>query len=261
MIGKPPYFPFYVNDFAADGVVEAMTTEAVGAYILLLCKAWTQDPAGSIPADDTVLARWSRLSPERWSEVKSSVLAAFVTAKDNRLYQKRMRGEFAKLNDAYRRRSEGGAKGAASRWKKGHKGRHGKANGTPNGTPNGKSMASGSDSGSMPSGVQGGEMKDAFAAFWSAYPRKVGKSEARAAWAKLSPDESTRAAIMSSLSAQKPEWAKSEIKYTPHPTTWLNARRWEDEVPTPRRFEDANGEVECGPCPMDQVVSRIGYMP
>ena len=43
----PPYFPFYPDDFASDGKVEAMTTEEVGAYTLLLCKAWREDPPGA----------------------------------------------------------------------------------------------------------------------------------------------------------------------------------------------------------------------
>ena len=64
----PPYFPFYPDDFACDGKVEAMTTEEVGAYTLLLCKAWREDPPGSIPDDDRVRARWTRLTPDRWTE-------------------------------------------------------------------------------------------------------------------------------------------------------------------------------------------------
>lgn len=87
-MAKPPYFPFYPKDFAADDAVELMSTKAVGAYILLLCKAWHQDPPASLPNDDRVLARWSRLEPDDWREVKPEVVAAFTVGSDGRLHQK-----------------------------------------------------------------------------------------------------------------------------------------------------------------------------
>lgn len=114
---RPPYFPFYPDHFACDGVVEAMTTEEVGAYILLLCKAWREEPAGSIPSDDGVLARWARLSPEVWERCKPGVLRAF-TARNGRLYQKRLESEFAKFRATTRRKSQHGKAAAEARWKK-----------------------------------------------------------------------------------------------------------------------------------------------
>jgi len=114
--GKPPYFPFFPADFASDGVVESMPTEGVGAYILLLCKAWSQSPAGTIPDDDDVLARWARLTPQRWAELRPAVLAAFVRGKDGRFHQKRMKAEYAKLMKLLQSRSHGGRKTAAKRW-------------------------------------------------------------------------------------------------------------------------------------------------
>lgn len=115
---RPPAFLFYVDDFVSDGVVEAMTTKEIGAYILLLCKAWREDPPGSIPADDRVLARWSRLTPDEWSECRTGVLAAFSLGTDDRWHQKRMRSEFSKLMTSMRNRSEAGRIGAESRWRK-----------------------------------------------------------------------------------------------------------------------------------------------
>ena len=111
-VKRPPYFPLYVKDFAADPVVEAMSTEAVGAYILLLCKAWHLDPPASLPADDRVLARWARLSPEQWSEVKSEVIAAFTLGDDGRMHQKRLRQEF----EGFRQKSKKRQAAAQSRW-------------------------------------------------------------------------------------------------------------------------------------------------
>lgn len=96
MPDHPPYFPFYHADFTSDDKVEAMTTEAVGAYVLLLCKAWTQDPAGTVPDNDAVLSRWARMSPEQWSRVRQSVLSAF-TRRNGRWVQRRMVAEHRKV--------------------------------------------------------------------------------------------------------------------------------------------------------------------
>lgn len=109
-----PYFPFYVSDFATDGKVEAMSTAAVGAYILLLCKAWHETPPGSIPNDDAVLARWARMSPHDWAECRLSVLSCFRPGPDNRLYQKRMQDEYRKLRGIRKLRSDA----ANARWRK-----------------------------------------------------------------------------------------------------------------------------------------------
>ena len=113
---RPPAFLLYVDDFTSDGVVELMTTEEIGAYFLLLCKAWREDPPGSIPANDHVLARWTRLSPNRWAECRTSVLAAFTLGTDDRWHQKRMRREFTKWIESSKKRSRSASAAAKARW-------------------------------------------------------------------------------------------------------------------------------------------------
>lgn len=113
---RPPAFLFYPDDFSSDGKVEAMTTEEVGAYMLLLCKAWREEPPGSLPNDDDVLARWARLSSSVWAEVKARVLAPFSLGTDNRWYQGRMRREFEKLASSKKRRAAAAKTAALSRW-------------------------------------------------------------------------------------------------------------------------------------------------
>ena len=78
-----------------------------------------------------------------------------------------------------------------------------------------------------PKGVAAG-----FAEFWSAYPLKKAKATAEKAWAKLKPSADLQAAILSAIAAHKlsADWQRDGGQYIPHPTTWLNQRRWEDEV-------------------------------
>ncbi len=112
----PPAFLMYVDDFASDGVVEAMTTEQVGAYTLLLLKAWKEEPPGSIPDNDHVLARWCRLSLDAWTGLKAGVLAAFrFSERDKRYHQKRMQKEWAKLQFAKSKRKESASYAATVR--------------------------------------------------------------------------------------------------------------------------------------------------
>ena len=71
-----------------------------------------------------------------------------------------------------------------------------------------------------------------FDRFYAAYPRKQGKSKAMDAFKKLSPDEALLNAMLSALEVQKTsaQWTKDGGQFIPHPATWLNQRRWEDEA-------------------------------
>lgn len=151
-MSKPVFFAFYPKDFAADEKVEAMTTEQVGAYILLLCKAWQADPPASLPNDDQTLAKYSRLSAVKWAELKAGVLSPFVLGLDNRWHQKRLRSEFEKSKRLKRARSNAGSAGALVRWQTHSKGM---ANALQN-DGNLSGSVSGSESGSGCSPDRGG---------------------------------------------------------------------------------------------------------
>ncbi len=69
-----------------------------------------------------------------------------------------------------------------------------------------------------------------FVAFWALYPRKVAKHVAATTWWKLDLD-SVAERVIAGLKAQLPEFARREPDKVPHPSTWLNARRWTDEAP------------------------------
>lgn len=68
-----------------------------------------------------------------------------------------------------------------------------------------------------------------FAAFWKAYPKKVGKGAAEKSFAKYKPDDRLTDIMIRAIESQKQtrQWKEG---YIPNPATWLNQRRWEDEV-------------------------------
>jgi hypothetical protein len=78
---------------------------------------------------------------------------------------------------------------------------------------------------------------NSFATFWEAYPRKVGKQDAQKAFAKVSPDETLLAVMLAAIEKAKQTegWQKEKGKYIPHPATWLNGKRWDDEIGEPRQ--------------------------
>lgn len=70
----------------------------------------------------------------------------------------------------------------------------------------------------------------AFDQFWSDYPRKVGKKDARQAWTKLTADERARASAAAPGFATEQLRRGDEIRFIPYPATWLNGRRFDDEI-------------------------------
>lgn len=71
--------------------------------------------------------------------------------------------------------------------------------------------------------------------FWVIYPRKRNKARARRAWhSKVKPEEvdAIIARVQLNLCG---EWKDKDVQYIPHPATWLNDRRWEDEIEQPRQ--------------------------
>lgn len=83
------------------------------------------------------------------------------------------------------------------------------------------------------------EYSELFERFWSAYPKKVAKGTASKAFEKMHPDESLLQDILTALDWQKctEQWKQNGGKYIPHPASYLNGRRWEDE-----RQEEADGD-------------------
>jgi len=71
-----------------------------------------------------------------------------------------------------------------------------------------------------------------FDIFWGEFPRKQSKSTARSAWKRLRPSKPTLSLIMKGLQEWKlsSQWAKDKGQVIPYASTWLNQRRWEDEL-------------------------------
>jgi len=69
---------------------------------------------------------------------------------------------------------------------------------------------------------------DQFEMFWKSYPKKTAKESAKKAWIKIKPNDELIAKITKAVKDQK--LSDREQQFIPHAATWLNAKRWEDEI-------------------------------
>ena len=69
-----------------------------------------------------------------------------------------------------------------------------------------------------------------FESFWKSYPRKVGKEKCRNWFKSHKPKEDLVQKMIEAVEEQKKSKQWSDPQYIPHPYTWLNQGRWEDEL-------------------------------
>ena len=76
---------------------------------------------------------------------------------------------------------------------------------------------------------------DWFDRFWSIYPRKTNRVQAVKAWDKLKPDLALCKVMAEAIRSQMKSQQWQDPQHIPHPSTWLNGRRWDDELPDEAR--------------------------
>ncbi len=70
--------------------------------------------------------------------------------------------------------------------------------------------------------------KDYFLEFWKAYPKKVAQETAIKAWKKLKVDDELFNKMIKAIKDQ--DLINKDKQFVPNPSTWLNGKRWKDEV-------------------------------
>ena len=99
---------------------------------------------------------------------------------------------------------------------------------------------------------------DDFDSFWKFYPRKASKEAARKAWEKLRPDQHIMQMILDNVRerVEKGEWRKDNQSFILHASTYLNQKRWEDEVLDQQTQTRTDPESIKGVSVMDKLVDR-----
>ena len=158
------------------------------------------------------------------------MLNEFFTKTPNGWYHDRCELEIEKFRASNSQKSIAGRASAAKREAKKQQALNG--NPTPvetplNGTPtNHKPITNNHKPYIKPTSAHADSIE--FDRFWIAYPRKTAKSAAIKAWSKLKPDGDLVEKIIGHCMVA---FSATDQQFIPHPATYLNGRRWEDEHP------------------------------
>lgn len=236
-----PWFPFDAAGWLAASEVRLLTLEERGALMDLRCHAWRD---GFLPPDLATLARLLGVPLPRFRRLWEALSSQFIETPQGwthpaieALRERQMASQ--------ERRTEHGRKAAAARWNRKDRGQcSGNARAMPGDATQDLYSASASQSASSSA-----SLKASFDRFWMVYPRRVKRVKALAAWRRLAPDAALEAVILAAVEAQarSDQWTRDGGAFIPHPTTWLEARRWEDEVPAPA--SRSNGRENAAPGP------------
>jgi uncharacterized protein YdaU (DUF1376 family) len=99
--------PMFWDVFFADTL--KISPAAMKNYIVLLGQMWIN--GGSMPNDDAILARATRCTPREWRGVRDEVLSLCELDEAGRWTQKRLRKEWAYIEDIVEKKRRAGAAG------------------------------------------------------------------------------------------------------------------------------------------------------
>lgn len=109
-MSERPFMQLYVSDFVGDTM--HLSTEQVGAYLLLLMAMWNAD--GTLPNDAAKLARVAKVPADTWGAVWVD-LASYFDIADGKITHGRLARELAKFARKSAARSDAGRRGAAAK--------------------------------------------------------------------------------------------------------------------------------------------------
>jgi len=226
---KSPAFQFYPNDWLGSTKIMLMTPAEEGAYIRLLCIAWNAPDCGLLDDDDQ-LATLSRLG-EGWFSGGSEKIKSCFEKKGDRLFNKRLLSERKKQKEWREKSRQGGIASGKSRKNKGLSPEGWLGSGATKPEPKGNTSSSSSSSSSSSNKK---EYNGHFATLWTAYGYKKGKAKAEKAFTKAIKDKALDIPedmdmLVKSISTYRTTIKKENILQA-HFATWINDRRWEDEL-------------------------------
>jgi hypothetical protein len=87
---------------------------------------------------------------------------------------------------------------------------------------------------------------DLFESFWTLYPRRESKKDARKAWSEIDPSQ--HELIFTALASWRAIFlARESTQFIPYAATWLRGERWDDEIPQEKRAPRPAAQVQFGP--------------
>lgn len=230
------YLKFYVGDYLAD--TGDLSTEENGALLLLLFHMWRR--GAQLEADQDRLRRLARVdSAERWKSIWGAIGRFFFDVGNGMISQKRLAAEHQRAAEyAAQQRARGAIGGSAPRSK-----RRASAKQV---LSDRQASQSHSQSHVQKSGPEAQPFGNGFGVWYAGYPRKVARDAAERAWAKNVTDDN-REAVWAGWIAQERFWAAQKAvddTKIPHPASWLNGKRWQDDPASYARLPGSNGSAK-----------------
>ncbi|VVN88206.1 hypothetical protein PS718_01667 [Pseudomonas fluorescens] len=227
MMAALPYMQFYVADYLAD--TTHLTAEEHGAYMLLLFSYWQTGK----PLRIDRLATVARIPNERWPSV-ADTLSEFFHVTETHWVQFRVEADLEAVNSKVVTASNAGKASARAKALKKQQELNDRSTNVDDPLQrNGNHKDTDTDTDTDKNKNNTPPMvDDLFPKFWKMYPNKKGKAAAEKAWKKLKVTADLFGQIAEGLAAQVvcEAWVKDGGQFIPHPATWLNGKRWEDEV-------------------------------
>jgi len=204
-----PYYKRFPRDFL-EGTI-GLSFEVKGAYAIVLDLIYMRD--GRLADDARYIAGQLGCSVRKWTAIRQELIeVGKLTAKDGIISN--FRANY--LTEESRKYQDKQAEIAGNPRKNNNLRQPKPSQSEPEPEPERKREAIASLS-----------CGSAFETFWSAYPRKVGKPKARAAYEAALRRCTGPPDIMAGLATWVVAW--TDPRFIPHPTTWLTRDGWNDK--------------------------------
>ena len=252
-----PYIPLYVQDFMTDEKLSECSAESTGVYIRVMCIMHKSQEYGTVllkqkdeqnPSKIKNFAvKLHRLMPYSVDVIERSLTELVdeevLTIEGDVLMQRRMvrDGNISLI------RANAGSKGGKAAQGKSVAGSFAKAKKQAKEQANTEYEYEDEIEDEIE--VKGTKKRKCvhplFDSFWQAYPKRIAKAKAEEAFSKLNPDEELMKVMLAALKAwsKTDQWTKESGQFVPNPTTWINQRRWEDELPQQDKPKERKIEV------------------
>ena len=217
-MAKAPAFQFYPKDWLTDSDVVCMSMAQKGAYITLICYCWKED---KLPNNPDYIRKLLGNVP-KWKTLWNGIKHKFEIQGDY-LIHPRLEKERLKQEEHRKKKSIAGKIGMEKRWGK---------SGNNHNTVTDVLITKNNSSSSTSSAYFNNKdiYTSSFQNFWEIYPRRTGKKTALQAWNKINPDNELQKIMLDAIERNKQTKQWQSRRFIPHPATWLNQERWNDEV-------------------------------
>lgn len=233
-----PWIKFYPRDWRGDQALRAVSIAARGLWMECLCVMHEASPYGHLvlngaPVEAPVLARMTGTTEEEVKALLAELSRSGVSSvtRGGVVFSRRMVSDFSRANK--------GRKAVEKRYAQTSE--KAEENDGPNRSPSRSPItqrpeSQKPDSSSLRSEQRAPKMvePDGFAEFYTTFPLKKARPKAAKAYADALKAGFSPADMLAGARRYAAERRGEESRFTAHPATWLNQRRWQDEPVSPQ---------------------------